>query len=147
MHEVTGSSPVTPTTLKSPVNIGRNDVCGVLLLTPRKVPSGHLVATFAGHLRFGAGNPLGTAKSLGRQKGEIDPLWPRAGRGFGFSPFRPSIPTPKPILTSDIHARLVPFKYVCALSLTIFPLLFFPRSDIDSRGHFAGEPPILPSPF
>ena len=52
MHEVTGSSPVTPTTLKSPVNIGRNDVCGVVVLAPLKVPSGHLVATFAGHLRF-----------------------------------------------------------------------------------------------
>ena len=32
MHEVTGSSPVTPTTPKSPVNIGRNDVCGVVVL-------------------------------------------------------------------------------------------------------------------
>ena len=31
MHEVTGSNPVTPTTLQSPVNIGRNDVCGVVV--------------------------------------------------------------------------------------------------------------------
>ena len=32
MHEVTGSNPVTPTTLKSPVDIGRNDVFGVVVL-------------------------------------------------------------------------------------------------------------------
>ena len=31
MHEVTGSNPVTPTILKSPVNIGRNDVCGAVI--------------------------------------------------------------------------------------------------------------------
>ena len=31
MHEVTGSTPVTPTTLKSPVNIGRNDVFRVVV--------------------------------------------------------------------------------------------------------------------
>ena len=31
MHEVTGSNPVTPTTLRSPVNIGRNRCCGVVV--------------------------------------------------------------------------------------------------------------------
>ena len=69
MHEVTGSNPVTPTTPFTPVNIGRNDVCGVVVLTPRKVPSGHLVATFAGHLRFGGWESSRARKPFGQEDG------------------------------------------------------------------------------
>ena len=63
MHEVTGSNPVTPTTSKSPVNIGRNDVFGAVVLTPLTMPSGHLVATFAGHLRP-VNNPFSVEAAL-----------------------------------------------------------------------------------
>ena len=73
MHEVTGSTPVTPTTLQITVNIGRNDVYGVVVLTPRKTPSGHLVATFAGHLRFGGRESPWARKAL----------WQADGRDWG----------------------------------------------------------------
>ena len=90
MHEVTGSSPVTPTTLKSPVNIGRNDVCGVFVLAPRKVPSGHLVATFAGHLlgrRHETHRPRYPPRRQNRlARGRNLPSQKADGRGLGLEP-------------------------------------------------------------
>ena len=78
MHEVTGSNPVTPTTLQSPVNIGRNDVCGVVVL---EVVLGQVLIEVAIDVSVLSLGVLGTSKAGGWNSSQRPIFFPGSDMG------------------------------------------------------------------